>query len=595
MNLPGPAPPRLPGEVHARIFITQIIPVLLAEAFPDPDPRAVVFTSHPGTPAAALARTIAGTLTRGSCPTTFGIEDLLPFHPHYQRGRPVDPAVAEQAHHWLVMASRHLAGIGASFLIENTLASRDVAADVVAALPDSYRIECAFTAHSLSESHLAALESAQIDYECLGSVDYPGDAHLYTCAENLLDVADWAQTADRVSALAVYHGRDSEPYLRSTRDHTGWRTTIAHHNTSDPYSPPLAVSGASTRQAIEALRRQPLSFRECRDWLRLHASLRARAHPQLRDSLDNARELVRPLLWPTAERLRSNLSAVTFDRYQLVTVADLDTVVTMLQDYPRVTIGILNLRPPLPPPPTLPTELIRAHHELEGLCAQQHNPLSGDQRKAMWTAALRAAGLDNRVSVEEVTDLSEINARFPIEQFQLVFPAERVDDAVDATAARLFAGTLRRNTAIVEAPMRYHQPGLPGMWRAGYEAWRRYIPRGALETFLAADGPARVLADPTTATTQRILHIGPRPDAATDRITAELDAVVDYLRLEIADLPHRNHGTAAAPAPADQRAGRSIGNAVGDIISAEIRHAGEALSHSAPPPDRRGPDAGPSP
>ncbi|MFD8249730.1 zeta toxin family protein [Nocardia sp. NPDC059691] len=597
MTLPGPAPPRLPEQVHTHIFTTQIIPVLLAEAFPDPDPHAIVLTSHPGAPSAALARTIADTLSARSTPSIFGIEDLLLFHPHYQRGQhPVDPLVAEQAHQWLIAATEHLANIGASFIIDNTLASREVAADVVAALADTYRIECAFTAHSLAESRLADLESAQIDYHCLGTVDYAGGEYFAECTEKLLDVADWAQTADRVSALSVYHGRDSEPYLRSIREHTGWRTTISPRDTTDPHKPPLVVSGASTRESIELIREQPLSFRESRDWLRLHASLRARAHPQLRHALDHTRELVEPLLWRTAQRPRSHLSAVTLDRSQVVTVADLDTVATMLQSYPRLTIGVLTLRPPLPPPPPLPAELVLAHHELERLSAAQYNPLTSEQRKTMWTAALTAAGLDERVSVEEVTDLDQINARFPVRQFQLVFAAERVDDTVDATAARLFAGILRRSVTVVEAPMRYHQPDLAGMWRTGSDAWRRYIPRGALEAFLAADGPDRVLADPTASTMQRIRYPGPpRSDAATDRITTQLDSAVEDLRLEIASLPHHERRTDSEPITADQRAGHSIGFAVGDIMSAETFHVGEAFVYLPQPPDRPDQDLGPSP
>ncbi|MGY1946326.1 zeta toxin family protein [Nocardia asiatica] len=593
MTLPGPAPPRLSEHDHARIFTTQIIPVLLAEAFPDPEPRAVVLTSHPGAPSAALARAIADTFSARSTASIFGIEDLLLFHPHHQHGRhPVDPVVAEQAHQWLIASTKHLANIGASFIIDNTLASRTVAADVITALPSAYRIECAFTAHSLDESLLGALETAQIDYECLGTADYPGNTHLFEHAHSLLDVADWADAAERVSAVLIYHGRGSEPYLRSIRTPSGWRTTISPRDT--PNSSPLEVSGTSSRQAIETLRTQSLSFRESRDWLRLHASLRARARPQLRDSLGRARELVRPRLWPTAERPRSQLSAVTFDRFQVVTIADLDTVATMLQNFPRLTIGILNLRPPLPPPPQLPADLVLAHRELDRLSAEQHNPLSSQQRRTMWTAALTAAGLDDRVRVEEITDLSEINARFPIEQFQLVFAAERTDNTLDATAARLFAATLGRNATLVDAPMRYHQPDLAAMRRAGTEMWRRYIPRGALEVFLAVDGPDRVLADPTSMTTQRILHQGPRPDAATDAITAQLDAAVEDLRVEIAGLPRRDHGLDLDPTP-DQHPGRSIAVAVADILSIDSRYASEELLYPAQPPDRPGPDIGPSP
>ncbi|MGW5220935.1 hypothetical protein ACWEQA_24010 [Nocardia sp. NPDC004085] len=594
MTLPGPAPPRLSERDHARIFTTQIIPVLLAEAFPEPEPRAVVLTSHPGAPSAALARAIADTFSVRSTASIFGIEDLLLFHPHHQSGRhPVDPVVAEQAHQWLIAATKHLAHIGASFVLDNTHASRRVAADVITALPGTYRIECGFTAHSLDESLLGALETAQIDYVCLGRADYRGNTHLFEHADSLLDVADWADTAERVSAVSVYHGRGSEPYLRSIRTPSGWRTTISPRDT--PNNPPLEVSGTSTRQAIETLRTQPLSFRESRDWLRLHASLRARAHPHLRDSLEHAGELVRPRLWPTAERPRSQLSAVTFDRFQVVTIADLDTVATMLQSFPRLTIGILNLRPPLPPPPQLPAELVLAHRELDRLSAEQHNPLSGQQRRTMWTAALTAAGLDDRVRVEEITDLSEINTRFPIEQFQLVFAAERTDDTLDATAARLFAATLGRDATIVDVPMRYHQPDLAGMRRAGTETWRRYIPRGAWEAFLAVDGPDRVLADPTSMTTQRILHQGPRPDAATDAITAQLDAAVEDLRVEIAGLPRRDHGLDLDPTPADQHPGHSIAIAVADILSNDSRYASEVLLYPAQPPDRAGPDVGPSP
>ncbi|MBF6341633.1 zeta toxin family protein [Nocardia abscessus] len=596
MTLPGPAPPRLSEHDHAHIFTTQIIPVLLAEAFPDPQPRAVVLTSHPGSPSAALARTIADTFSARSTASIFGIEDLLLFHPHHQHGlHPADPVIAEQAHQWLIAATKHLANIGASFIIDNTLASRTVAADVITALPGAYRIECAFTAHSLDESLLGALETAQIDYECLRTSDYPGNNRLFERAHSLLDVADWADTAERVAAVSIYHGRGSEPYLRSIRTPSGWRTTISPRDTSHPHSPPLEVSGTSTRQAIETLRARPLSFPQSRDWLRLHASLRARAYPRLRDSLDHARELVRPRLWPTAERPRSPLSAVTFDRFQVVTVADLDTVATMLQSYPRLTIGILNLRPPLPPPPQLPADLVLAHRQLDRLSAEQHNPLSSQQRRTMWTAALTAAGLDERVRVEEVTDLGEINARFPVEQFQLVFAAERADDALDATAARLFAATLRRNATVVDAPMRYHQPDLAGMRRAGTEMWRRYIPRGAWEAFLAVDGPDRVLADPTSMTTQRILHQGPRPDAATDRITAQLDAAVEDLRVEIASLPRRDHGLDPEPTSAGQHPGHSIAVAVADILSIDSRYASEVLLYPAQPPDRAGPDIGPSP
>ncbi|MEU2043711.1 hypothetical protein [Nocardia niwae] len=595
MTLPGPAPPRLPNAVHAHIFTTQIIPVLLAGAFPDTDPRAIVLTSHPGTPAAALARNIADRVFEHRTVAIFGIEDLLPFHRHYQRGQhPVDPIVAEQAHQWLVASTEYLADIGASFVIENTRADLRVAADVVAALPGTYHIECSFTAHSLAESHLAAIESAQIGYESSGLVDYVGDTNLYECADKLLDVADWAHTSDRVSAVAAYHGRDSTPRLLNTRGRTGWNT-LAYRDTAEPDGWALGLSGVSTRRAIEVLRAQPLPLSESRHWLRLFASLRACAHPLLQQPLDDARELARPLLSPAAEQPQSDLRAVTVDRYQVVTVGDLATVATMLQSYPRLTIGVLNLRAPLPPPPNLPADLVVVHDELDRLSAQQYNPLSAAQRTTMWTAALTAARLDDRVSVEVVSDLSEINTRFPTRQFQLAFAAEHDDGAVEAPAARLFAATLRRNVAIVDAPMRYHQPGLPGLWRTDNDAWRRYIPRGALEVFLAADGPTRVLADTAAETTQRITHLGPRPDAATDRITTQLDAVLDHLRDTIAHLPHRDHGSPARTTPAEQHPGHSIGTAVGDIISTDTPRNDPLTLHPPQPPAAPGPDRGPSP
>jgi hypothetical protein len=101
--------------------------------------------------------------------------------------------------------------------------------------------------------------------------------------------------------------------------------------------------------------------------------------------LDRALQAGEPLLNPAAPRRPwRNREAVTFGRYQLVSIAHLDTVRTILRQWPTVTVGVLDptLGPGGPLDDDAPTRW-----------AADKNPLSVAQRVVMWQDVIAAAGL----------------------------------------------------------------------------------------------------------------------------------------------------------------------------------------------------------
>src|SRR5262249_37261479 len=113
------------------------------------------------------------------------------------------------------------------------------------------------------------------------------------------------------------------------------------------------VSSVSTRDALAFHRSAPLSLAASREWLLQHASLSARMDERWQPSLAKAWYDAHANLAPDATRLRTALPAVTFDRFQVVTSADLDLVVSLLQDFPHVVVGVVDVeaRPPQPVTP----------------------------------------------------------------------------------------------------------------------------------------------------------------------------------------------------------------------------------------------------
>jgi len=88
--------------------------------------------------------------------------------------------------------------------------------------------------------------------------------------------------------------------------------------------------------------------------------------PTWAPQLANAREAAAAMLDPAATQPRYDRPAVTFGRYQIVSIAHLDTVRTILMDWPTLDIGVIDLADPKPLDlTTIPPHLQEFYHQCE--------------------------------------------------------------------------------------------------------------------------------------------------------------------------------------------------------------------------------------
>jgi hypothetical protein len=482
----------LPKEQSDLIF-AQIAQTLLAGAVPQDQPVATILSAPPGAGKTVLAQDIRATYPEASQPVAIDVDAFRVFHPDYQLLRAehgpqeADDLIQAQTRIWFESAIDYLVEKGSHLIVEHGLRDREVTDRLLAKLSAQvdgrtpYRIEAALLASPAAVSELGILERYQLGHETTGQGRIvAADLHDQRYA-HLAEVADWLDADPRISAQAIYQRGSAEPVHRNERlDNGELRQPVA------------------TRTALEEVRNQPFTLEQSRAYLTLHASLQARMSPEWEPRLQRALEFAAPLLHPEADAGPiTDRPAVTFGRYQIVSIAHLDTVRTILRDFPSLEIGVLDLEARPEQMPHVPEHLRDFYDGCEANTSPAKNPMSAEERAGFWQATIDAVGLQDRVTVHVITrpelDPDGFNRMFPPDRVDLVFPTAS-GEGFDLIRNASFEEILGRKVRTVEPPLEYHTSDIRTAYRAGNEAWKNGFAPGGLEAFIAAGGPERLLA-----------------------------------------------------------------------------------------------------
>ena len=455
----------LPSELAERIFREDIAAtvLVLAAGQLQPQPMAIVLCAQAGAGKTQLAglHLSAAMAARGGS-VSIDVDMFRVFYPDYERMKAHDEIAADDVVHgdarrWLDRSVEHLTGRRVNIIIEHGLRSTTVAEGLLARLDKAgYRIEIALMSTPAAVSRLSILERYQVGREKTGRGRYVDEElhdHRYA---HVAAVADWCDADPRVSAIAIYERGGNRVY-ENRRDATSrW------------------MNAAATRDELELARRRPWGRAESEAFLRLHGSLAARMAPQWQAALRHAHAAATPLLHPEAGRGPSHTrEAVTYGRYQIVSIAHLDTIRTMLRDWPKVTIGVIDMDArPRVTPPEAPASLAEFYRVALNNTVPERNPMTLQERRGLWQAALDTAGIADRVTVEAVPmpELApaEFNSRFPPDRYDVLFPA-----ASDAELAHTDRGSiLSRTIYSTEPPLEFHTSTIRESYRSGSQVWR---------------------------------------------------------------------------------------------------------------------------
>ncbi|MEW2417544.1 zeta toxin family protein [Streptomyces sp. NPDC046866] len=482
----------LPQEQSDLIF-EQIAQTLLADAVLQDEPVATILSAPPGAGKSVLAQDIRATYPEDARPVVIDVDAVRAFHPDYQNLRAAhgpqvaDDLIQAQARIWFESAIDYLVERGSHLIVEHGLRDREVTDRLLAKLSAEadgrapYRIEAALLASPAAMSELGILERYQLGHETTGQGRIvAADLHDQRYA-HLPEVADWLDADPRVAVQSVYQRGNAQPVHRNERmDNGELRLPVP------------------TRAVVEGLRNERLTLEESRSYLTLHASLQARMAPEWEPRLQRALEFAAPLLHPDAGAGPiADRPAVTFGRYQIVSIAHLDTVRTILRDFPSLELGVLDLEARPDQMPHIPEHLRDFYAGCEANTSPAKNPMSADERAGFWQATIEAAGLQDRVTVRVINrpelDPDGFNQMFPPERVDLVFPTAS-GEGFDLIRNASFGEILGRKVRTVEPPLEYHTSDIRTAYRAGNEAWKNGFAPGGLEAFIAVDGPKRLLA-----------------------------------------------------------------------------------------------------
>lgn len=489
----------LPDDQVRRIFVELIQPVLLPpDATPQQNPKMVLLTGQPGAGKSSAMKSIRKDFGRDRRPVAVSADDFRSFFPNYLKlvgelgSMRVNEEVQEYARQWRDMAVDYLVSMRADIIMERGLNKRSTAKAVLAKFAEApegqrpYRVEGALLATSRGVSRQNMLTRFQVSLEQSGYGRYPGDDLHDRRDDHLPTVADWFDAEPTVAAVAIYLQGADTAVDRNYRDESGeW------------------VSPVSTRDALVFHRNARLSLAASREWLLQHASLSARMDERWQPSLARAWNDIQPSLAPDATRLQTTLPAVTFDRFPVVTSADLDLVVSLLQDFPHVVVGVVDVeaRPPEPVTPGVEHAGFYAIRDMDA--DPTRNPMSVEERVAMWRATVAAANLNDKVTIEPVPRPELFprwfNARFLADRS---YVALRTDPSsrMDAARNQAYSEILGRQVVPVAPRQGIDAAAVAEMYRGGNMGWDAAIARGAREVFAKADGARRVFeASPSTA------------------------------------------------------------------------------------------------
>ncbi|WP_194829274.1 zeta toxin family protein [Nocardia sp. XZ_19_231] len=479
---------RLPAEQAREIFETQIAPALLAHAVTSDNPQVVFVTGQTGAGKTAAASEVAQEIDGLAAPVRLDIAMFRGFYPDFpELARDLDlvgltERVDADTHRWLDMSMQYLHARRADVIVEHPMDTRATADHLITMFAKTdqgpkYRIEIAHVVASAPESRLNTMIRYQDSVDRLGFGRHLDDDAHDVRFEQALVSADWLDDDPRVDAVSIYRRGLSGAQARAYRVPDG-----------DWSSP------TPTATVIETLRARRWSVEDSREWVRGFASLWARMEPQFRQTLSRTWQQAQAHLDPAWDTGKSTSSAVTFGRYQVPTMQQLDTIVAMLQTHPRVVIGVIDIdRSPMPPGSAYP-QWAGFLAERDREAHPDRNPMLVNTVLKMWHDVLEDNGLSDRVQLVGIprpeSNPAAFEAMFPRDRFDLALPTQDGNIA-HRQRNEAFADLLARPVVAVE-PMTRYQPDPAQLYNAGNPRWERAIPRAALPAFHAADGPRQL-------------------------------------------------------------------------------------------------------
>ena len=181
-------------------------------------------------------------------------------------------------------------------------------------------------------------------------------------------------------------------------------------------------------------------------------------------------------------------------RFQPPTKAHYSTLVAILEEWERVTIGIIYFLKKVP----VVDPKWRDYAERVRRPVASENPFSPEERVRLWEACLLNSGLSNRVSCTTCMPPhydTELNSKFPPESVDYVLPKSEPWEEKDFARERDLPGVLRRPILFVQPGLKMHISDIRRSIVRPAD-WETHLAPGTVELFREMDGPARLTPSP---------------------------------------------------------------------------------------------------
>lgn len=189
--------------------------------------------------------------------------------------------------------------------------------------------------------------------------------------------------------------------------------------------------------------------------------------------------------------------ALWLGRFQPPTIAHLATARTILNEWNRLTIGIVHSSSrPGHTEPIDPKWKAFLERTAEVPFASGKNPFTSEEVSRMWVACLREQHFENRVSIKPMPQIAyqpHFNEEFEPALFNFIeVKLESGDAEVDRDRQLAFSHLIGRPISYVSPPFKLHNSEIRSLVLQGRRQWEEFIPPGAYTVFIEIDGPRRM-------------------------------------------------------------------------------------------------------
>lgn len=194
--------------------------------------------------------------------------------------------------------------------------------------------------------------------------------------------------------------------------------------------------------------------------------------------------------------MKSN-HALWLGRFQPPTIAHLATARTILNEWNRLTIGIVHssLQSGYVEPVDPKWEVF-LKRTAETSLASGKNPFTPEEVSRMWVACLREQHFEDKVSLKPMPQIAyqpRFNEEFDPNLFNFIeVKLESGDAEVDRERQLAFSHLLGRPISYVSPPFKLHNSEIHLLVLQSGRRWEEFVPFGAYTVFVEIDGPRRM-------------------------------------------------------------------------------------------------------